>query len=170
MSVGTILERDEVVVPHPIKVPREDVVVHIRSDLEMRPKHRTVRLPETVEDPRDNVEVGAIHVGHLSPRQDPPQLCLNRRSTFLPASAVPVVLILDLADPRPDEPEATGREDGAQNRKEGPPLPGQPDPDDREEREENRAVSEDEHHQTGDRIVPETPEGTNPPPKRGSGH
>src|SRR5437879_7503075 len=135
----------------------------------MRPKHRTVRLPEAVEDPCDDVQVGAIHVGHMSPRQDPPQLCLDRRSTFLPAPAVPVILILDLADPRPDEPEATGREGGAHDGEEGPPFPGQPDPDDREEREENRAVSEDEHHQTGDRIVPEPSGGTDLSPQRGAG-
>src|SRR5205807_1775774 len=132
-------------------------------------QHRTVRLPEAIEDPRDDVQVRAIHIGHASPRQDPPQLCLDRRSTFFPAPAVPVVLILDLADPRPDEPEATGGEDGAQDGEEGPPFPGQPDPDDREERKEDRTVSEDEHHQAGDRIVPETPGGTDLPPKRGSG-
>ena len=124
VPVGTILEHNEIVGPHPIEVPREDVVVHIRTDLEMRPKHRTVRLPEAIEDPRDDVQVGAIHVGHLSPRQDPPQLCLDRRSTFLPAPAVPVILILDLADPRPDEPEATGRESGAHHSQQGAPFPG----------------------------------------------
>src|SRR5437879_1392068 len=37
VPIGTILEHNEIVGPHPIEVPREDVVVHIRSDLEMRP-------------------------------------------------------------------------------------------------------------------------------------
>src|SRR5437870_5574729 len=37
VPIGTILEHNEIVGLHPIEVPREDVVVHIRSDLEMRP-------------------------------------------------------------------------------------------------------------------------------------
>src|SRR5437773_8413955 len=76
----------------------------------MRPKHRTVRFPESVEDPRDDVEVGALHLGHTSPREDSPQLRLDRRPALFPAPPVPVVLTLDVADPMPYEPYLPGRE------------------------------------------------------------
>src|SRR5205823_5066452 len=120
VAVGAIIKRDEAVLPHPIEVAHEDVVVHVRSDLKVRPKHRTVRLPESVEDPREDVEVGALHLGHSSPREDSPQLRLDRRPALFPAPPVPVVLTLDLADPMPSDrnshplraPESSGNAAG----------------------------------------------------------